>query len=70
MTSEVLMHAILAMDSYNRGYNQGITGLGGLGSQIGNATFVSESEIGENDPGVAQSFYASAYNYDGETVIS
>jgi hypothetical protein len=28
MTSEVLMHATLAMDSYNRGYNQGITDLG------------------------------------------
>lgn len=28
--SPTLMHAILAMDSYNRGYNEGISGLGGI----------------------------------------
>ncbi len=30
--SSELMNAILAMDSYNRGYNPGISGLGGEGS--------------------------------------
>jgi hypothetical protein len=37
-TSTELLLAILAMDSYNRGYDPGIEGLGGAGTQIGAAT--------------------------------
>ena len=33
--SKDLLLAILSMDSYNRGYNQGINGLGGVGASIG-----------------------------------
>jgi hypothetical protein len=52
MNSE-LFKAILALDSYNRGYNAGIssvgTGLGtgseNIGTQIGNATIATDSEI-------------------------
>ena len=44
-TSPELMYAILAMDSYNWGYNPDIEGLRGIGSSIGdgigNATVVS-----------------------------
>jgi hypothetical protein len=68
--SPTLMQAILAMDAYNRGYNEGITGLGGIGSQIGNAVISNESDTGVNDPGVAAGFYAVAYYFGGQTVIS
>ncbi|MGD9851516.1 MAG: Mbeg1-like protein [Nitrospirales bacterium] len=67
--SSELMYAILAMDAYNRGYNPGIVGLGGMGSQIGTATV----GIDADDPeGVAQAagFYAVAYQWNGETIIS
>ena len=70
-----LMKAILAMDSYNRGYNAGLSdagpddqdGLGEFGKKIGNATVLNFSL-----PSNAQSigFYALAYSYNGETVIS
>ena len=30
--SEDLFRAVLAMDAYNRGYDEGIGGLGGLGT--------------------------------------
>lgn len=36
MISDDLMLAILSMDSYNRGYDRGIEGLGSVGAQIGN----------------------------------
>ena len=39
-----LFLAILAMDSYNRGYGQGITGLSNTGL-IGNASILSQSDI-------------------------
>ncbi len=68
--SQDLFLAILAMDAYNRGYNEGLVGLGGIGSQIGNATFAVQSDINPNSPDVAASFYAAAYNWNGQTVIS
>ncbi|MBA3968314.1 MAG: hypothetical protein H0X47_21570 [Nitrospirales bacterium] len=65
--SSEFMNAILAMDSYNRGYNPGIDGLGGIGSSIGdgigNATVVSEDRSSDaQDVG----FYAVAYEWNGE----
>jgi hypothetical protein len=62
-----LFLAILAMDSYNRGYGQGISGLSESGS-IGNATISRRSEIfGSSTDPVFQSwqaagFYAIAYD--------
>jgi len=70
--SDDLMLAILAMDSYNRGYGERIDGLGGLGSEIGNATLITDSEATAETSSSARdlSFYAAAYAYDGETIIS
>ncbi len=41
--SDELMRAILAMDSYNRGYNEGVLGLGGTGSLLGSAARVART---------------------------
>jgi hypothetical protein len=70
--NEDLFRAILAMDSYNRGYNAGITGLSDdpNTTQIGNATVAARSSSLQNSPEVAAGFYAIAYNWNGETVIS
>lgn len=58
------------MDGYNRGYNPGIEGLGGIGScigdGIGNAAVVSEDRSSD---GQDTSFYAVAYEWDGETIF-
>ena len=63
--NEELFRAILAMDVYNRGYEPGVTM---SGSKIGNATVQNDDNlpVGSQDA----SFYAAAYNYSGETVIS
>jgi hypothetical protein len=62
------------MDSYNRGYNAGLSGLGGVGSQIGNAVVGSDSSVLGTGIAVAASFFAQAYTWNGEgngrTVIS
>jgi hypothetical protein len=60
--SKDLFLAILSMDSYNRGYNQGITGLGGVGSSIGNAVISSQSDTASGSTGVNAGFYAIAYD--------
>ncbi|MDQ0456702.1 hypothetical protein QO005_003047 [Rhizobium paknamense] len=66
--------AILAMDSYNRGYDAGLGGTDGLGStagkKIGTAqiTYASDSGIGSAER--AAGFYAVAYEWNGQTVIS
>jgi len=65
-----LFSAILAMDAYNRSYNAGISGLGGINSQIGLATIISESDVDPGTPGVNASFYALAYNVDGVSGFS
>ena len=54
-----LLLAILAMDSYNRGYGQGITGLDETG-QFGNVT-IRDFRIGEQAGWQAAGFYAIAY---------
>ncbi|MEX2490603.1 MAG: calcium-binding protein [Nitrospirales bacterium] len=70
-TSVELMYAILAMDSYNRGYNAGIEGLGGKDSQIGIATVGEDAEtLLEQGSAVAADFYAVAYEWNGKTTIS
>jgi Ca2+-binding RTX toxin-like protein len=79
MNSE-LFKAILAMDSYNRGYGAGIdttngNGLGGIGSTIGNATIITDSSKLSADGAprldIPAGFYAVAYTLaSGEKVIS
>jgi hypothetical protein len=70
-----LFLSILAMDSYNRGYGAGISKLGETG-QIGNAQLIARSEILGNAANAtyqnwqSAGFYASAYDWNGETVIS
>ena len=68
-----LFLAILAMDSYNRGYSQGIRLLTASGA-IGSATITSDSLILGGDPDdrydARAGFYAIAYSWNGERVIS
>jgi hypothetical protein len=71
-----LFKAILAMDSYNRGYNQSInlSGTDSIGDKLGNAIVIRESDIANNSGGVNIGFYAIAYDLDGvaggEKIIS
>ena len=61
-----LFISILAMDSYNRGYNQGVFGLSDSG-QIGQATLITAPlPVGY----ISSGFYASAYDWNGLKVIS
>lgn len=70
-TSKDLLLAILAMDSYSRGYGQGIVGLDDPNAKIGTATFLTQSNIIATSAEVASGFYASAYTLnDGTTVIA
>lgn len=57
------MLSILAMDSYNRGYGEGIEGLGGLGYKVGAATISTDSETvsATKDEAQAAGFYAVSY---------
>lgn len=63
--SPELMYAILAMDAYNRGYDPGLLR---SGSNIGMATIGSDEllPVGSQSAG----FYAVAYGWNGETIIS
>ena len=63
-----VFRAILAMDSYNRGYGAGVNDLT-EGGTIGNAA-VRSFQVGEQDGWQAAGFYASAYSWNGKTVIS
>ena len=69
--------SLLALDAYNRSYGQNVvlttgdstTGQNERGRRIGNATILRDA----NDPeGIAQAagFYAIAYDWNGERVIS
>jgi Ca2+-binding RTX toxin-like protein len=66
-----LFQAIMAMDTYNRGYNsgimQGIVGLGGEGSQLGLATVIKQDGL-QNAQAI--SFFAQAYTLNGKTIIA
>lgn len=63
MPPELFM-SILSMDSFNRGYDAGIVGLGESG-QIGNATIVTRADSGISNEQYldwqSAGFYASAY---------
>ncbi|MFN0193058.1 MAG: hypothetical protein ACKVP5_13960, partial [Aestuariivirga sp.] len=62
--------AIAAMDAYNQGYDAGIEL---IEHGIGTADFVADSRIlGANGqrPDIDESFYALAYRWNGETIIS
>lgn len=57
--------AALAIDAYNRGYNEGVPDLEtDTGTSVGAATIYATSEI------PSASFYAIAYELDGKVVIS
>ncbi len=71
-----LMYAILAMDAYNQGYKPGIAH---DETQIGTATKTTDSTLVFKDPNADPNdltpdevvdFYAAAYSYNGQTVIS
>ena len=68
-----LFKAILAMDSYNRGYGQGLilpNVVFGT-TKIGNAIISNDSlNTSATNGGVAAGFYAISYNYNGQTIIS
>ena len=61
--------SLLALDSYNRGYGQLVAGLPDTGG-IGNATIVSQSDINQTSDAVAAEFYAVAYQWGNEKIIS
>lgn len=73
-----LMKAILSMDAYNRGYDAGIefhSPNETIGKQLGNYTITDHSSALLDTGGSPNidddiSFYALAYEYNGETVIS
>jgi len=74
MNQDVFL-SLLALDAYNRGYGRNVFVNGSAtneaegGLKIGNATVL----IDANDPeGLARAagFYAIAYDWNGETVIS
>ncbi len=68
-----LFLSILAMDSYNRGYSVGIADLdfNPNVTKLGNATLLDDA-IGQLDEAdvLSAGFYAMAYNWNGETIIS
>jgi hypothetical protein len=76
--SPELLYAILSLDSYNRGYNPGITTAGpdGLGEfgQVGPYSVVSPLSLGRTEAQYAEwqtaNFYAAAYLNGGTIVIS
>jgi hypothetical protein len=71
--SPELFFAILSLDSYNRGYDPGVVGLGGLLSAVGNVVLLTDSETLPETSGIgeAASFYAVAYqDASGNIVIS
>ena len=62
--NDAVFRSILAMDSYNRGYDAGIRL---EGSQVGNATIRTDALPADSQ---SVSFFAQAYTWNGETVIS
>ncbi|MGO9005582.1 MAG: hypothetical protein ACLQIQ_20410 [Beijerinckiaceae bacterium] len=70
-TQADLFLAILALDACNRGYNPGMIFNGSsdaVGTQIGDATILQDTNA--DAAAQAATFYAIAYNWEGETVIS
>jgi hypothetical protein len=60
--------SLLALDAYNRGEGAALNGLTESGA-IGTAT-IREFQPGEQEGWEAAGFYAIAYDWNGETVIS
>jgi hypothetical protein len=70
--SEDLFLAILSMDAYNRGYNSGMgdPNAGLAGNLLGNATIGRATNANSEPDAVSASFFAQAYTWHGQTVIS
>jgi hypothetical protein len=69
-TEADLFLAILALDAYNRGYGPGMTfsnDSDSAGTEIGDATILAATDDQKSQ---GASFYAVAYDWEGETVIS
>lgn len=74
MNNDVFL-SLLALDSYNRGYGQNVllnagdstSGQDEAGRQIGNATILN---VDLPSGSVAAGFYAIAYDWNGQTIIS
>jgi hypothetical protein len=73
MTTDLYL-ALLAMDSYNRGYSPGVDlkGAGFSQTQIGNATIgLKSDDPAANLPGAtAEGFFAQSYTLNGQKIIS
>lgn len=61
--------SLLAMDSYNRRYNQGLANVPNM-SSIGTAAYLKDSVAELGASSANSGFYAIAYNWNGEKVIS
>lgn len=59
--SKDLLLSILAMDSYNQGYGQGVNH---GKSKIGSATLDLQSDVSTNGDAYGAGFYAASYNVD------
>jgi hypothetical protein len=65
-----LFQAILAMDAYHRGYDKAIR-ITESSDQLGTAAIILDSlETPNTTDGQNQGFYASAYSWNGQTIIS
>jgi len=64
--------SLLSLDAYNRGLGANIDRLGVEPnvSRIGDATLITDSDRTIGSAGVDAGFYAVAYNWNGETIIS
>lgn len=70
--------SLLALDAYNRGYGQNVKvsesdadeGVDESGRAIGTATIILQSDVFSGLPRVEAGFYAIAYEWNGETIIS
>jgi hypothetical protein len=71
MTTQLYM-SLLAMDSYNRGYKQGldVVAAGASATQIGNATLGIKSDVSISSAEYAAGFFAQSYTLNGQKVIS
>ncbi len=69
MDREVFL-SLLALDSYNRGYGENLSGLPTSGL-IGEAAILTDALGSLNQQDVLNAgFYAIAYDWSGETIIS
>ncbi len=69
--NENLLKAILSMDAYNRGYDAGIDESEfSSTTHIGNASIIQQSNVTLGSDERNASFYAIAYDLDGQKIIS